>query len=81
MARRRRRRLNPTTPEGAVLGTAAIGGLLASLYYAVTAVGTSMNPSESRRRAMLSGGILLGTMTVFALTGEASARLREGRAT
>lgn len=80
----RRRRRNParrnSTPEGTVIGLAATGGMIASLYYAATAIGTFNNTDEARRRAVLSGVTLIGSIGLLALGGTAAEKVRARRA-
>jgi hypothetical protein len=63
------------------MAVVAIGGLLTGMYYAVTAIGTYANPAESKRRALIAGGLTVGTIALVSIGGEASVRRRRAYAT
>lgn len=74
MARRHRVRRNPT-PGGTALGVIGVGGTIASLYYAMTAMAT-LDADKAKKRAFLAGGVLLGTIGLVSIAGETNARRR-----
>lgn len=71
-----RARPSASTPTGTLLGVAAVGGVLASLYYAAGAVAAGTDVELGRRRAWTAGGLLVGTVALLVVAGESGATAR-----